>query len=281
MLAAFVICATAAQLPPLTPKTVDEYLPALQAEEPDYLKRVETIAAALLGVPYATDPLGEGPNAGYDTDPLIDLLHVNAVTYVEQCLALAAARSLEEATRDLTEIRYIAGQVEFTRRNHFLVADWVINNAFVTQITQELGVPTRPFMRFIDRRGYFKETKAAELYRHARVEGITIHYIWHEEIEKIEPNIPNGSLLVFVGRKADNIGAHCGLYFRSDDAEKGTLYHASAIQNRAVMSSLMDAVRQDQNIIGLLVYRIHPERMAFLEDAADIETEGDAAASAE
>src|SRR5690606_6397409 len=101
MLTAVVICAAFAQLPPLTPKTVDEYLPALQEQEPDYFERLKIVAKAFIGVPYAQDPLGEGPTGPYDNDPLIDLLHVDALSYVEQCLVLAASSSLEEATRDL------------------------------------------------------------------------------------------------------------------------------------------------------------------------------------
>lgn len=266
MLTTLVVCAALTQLPPLTPKTVDEYLPALQSQEPDYLERVETIAKAFLGVAYAKDPLGEGPNAPYDDDPLIDLLHVDEVTFVEQCLALAAASSLEEATRDLATIRYIAGEVDYARRNHLLVADWVINNTFVENITHKLGVTTRPVMRFIERKEIFENTKAYELFKDRRTEGITIHYIGLDDLDAAIPKIPDNSFIIFVSVKSASFGGHCGLYF-TDDQGQGVLYHASPLQQHVVATSLKEAVNHG-DAIGLLVYKLHPERMAIIEAPA-------------
>lgn len=266
MFTAVIAAAAFAQLPPLTPKTVDEFLPALQAQESDYLERLEIVAKAFLGVPYDEDPLGEGPNAPYDNDPLIDLLHVDTITYVEQCFALAAASSLEDATAKLSSIRYIAGEVDYARRNHYLVADWVINNSFVSNITRNLGVPTTGHMRFIDRKEKFKDTKAAPLFENVNTEGITVHYILTDAIPKITAQIPDNSLIVFITARREKFGDHCGLFFRdSDDDPEGRFYRASPRLGRVVVGTVAEAALDKEGIAAILVYKIHPERMAFLE----------------
>lgn len=275
MLATAMVCVVVAQLPPLTPKTVDEYLPALQEQESDYLERVEIVANAFLGVAYASDPLGEGPGAPYDSDPPIDLLHVDALSYVEQCLALAASSSVEEATRALTSIRYINGKIDHARRNHLIVEDWTINNTFVTDITRQIGCSTRSMMRFIERSEIFVESKAAPLFKNSRTEGVTLDYIWMDDAADAQAHIPDNSLIVFIGRKPAFFGVHCGLFLKDKETGEGKLYHASPVHKQVVIGRIADQFQEDDRLIGLLVYRIHPERMAFVHQPEPVESAPD------
>jgi hypothetical protein len=276
MLTVALLCASFAQLPPLTPKTADEFLAQLHQEEPDYLTRVRRVAEAFVGVPYAPDPLGEGPGAPYDDDPLIDLTRVDARSFVDQCLALAAAPTLEEATQVIAAIRYIRGEVSFARRNHLMLGDWVINNTFVSDITRQVSTNTAAVKRFINRKEYFADSPAQALFENTPNEGVTIRYILNANLPAAQPNIPDASLIVFIGMVSSHFGSHCGLYFRGEDPDApAMLYHASPAEQRVVVSTDLAAVAAaEQRVAGIQVYAFHPERIPYVtkprrEEAAE------------
>ncbi len=269
MFAAAVICAAFAQLPPLTAKTADEYLTQLQSEESDYFARLETIAKAFVGVPFAKDPLGEGPVAPYDRDPLIDLSRVDGFSYVYQCLALAGSSTLEEATAAMNAIRYLGAEVDFLHRNHFFVEDWAVNNAFVTNITPELDFDTRGLMRFGQKAEFYKETPMSVLFEGFRPVGVTIYYMSRHDMLRSMPKFPTNSLLAFIGRNSQYFAENCGLYFSDGDDTPGLVYYASPEQGRVVAEPFAEVMEKSEAYVGVLVYSLHPERMSFVEPPAE------------
>ena len=91
-----------------TPSETDAYLTQLHQQQPTFQTRLERVINDSLGTPYHDGPLGEGPGAPYDSDPLIDLSRVDCVTFVEQSVALASAADLAQATKVLQGYRYKA-----------------------------------------------------------------------------------------------------------------------------------------------------------------------------
>jgi len=98
-------------------------------------ERMERISEFLLGRPYVEGSLGGGP--GLREEYRVSLTAFDCVTFIEAVLALALSRTLEEVIETIRRIRYKDGEIDWTRRNHYMV-DWVRNNeecGFVNDMT--------------------------------------------------------------------------------------------------------------------------------------------------
>ena len=132
--------------------------------------RVEEVSRGLLSVPYGGDPLGEGPGARYDQDPLLRDDAFDCTTYVETVLAGALASSAEEVEALLTRIRYHAGRVDYRLRNHFTSLDWIPHVQSLGVLSEETaslagraGVEVRYSRVRIDKAGWYSAKKASQL----------------------------------------------------------------------------------------------------------------------
>jgi D-alanyl-D-alanine carboxypeptidase/D-alanyl-D-alanine-endopeptidase (penicillin-binding protein 4) len=250
----------ATPLAAMPPEEVTDWLRDLRAYSTDFSARLESIAHAALGTPYADGPLGEGPDGTHDRDPLMDLGRVDCVTFVEQSIALARAASYQEAFDALQRIRYKDGIIDYERRNHFFIADWIANNPFCIDLSQSLGVETLPLTRTISRRGFFDRTNAAELGRNIPDQVLTIHYVPLAQAAAAEAKLPSPGLIVFVGKTDWLFALHCGLYFR-DTAGKGLLFHASSKQGSVVSQPLLAYLDENKTrYLGFTAYRINEPR---------------------
>lgn len=102
-----------------------------QAEQADVTTlpaRIKYISQHFIGRKYQLGPLGEGPNGLFDQEPLYRTDAFDCLTYVETVLAIAKSHNLDEFKRNLQQIRYRAGEVDFIHRNHFMTVDWNKNN---------------------------------------------------------------------------------------------------------------------------------------------------------
>lgn len=157
--------------------------------------RAQALSAYFLGKPYGFDgPLGEGPGARYDQDPLFRFDTFDCTTFVETVLALAHAQDEQDFEERLRQIRYEHGNIDFTTRNHFTSLDWVPNNianGYLRDITRELapaGV-ARVASAVIDKPGWYNTLTADMLRvaglspaeRSARVDE------WHREGDRFTP----------------------------------------------------------------------------------------------
>lgn len=128
-----------------------------------------------LGKPYLFEgPLGEGPQAYFDQDPLYRADGFDCTTFVETTLALALSRSLPEFQSTLNRIRYKDGVVGFTSRNHFVEIDWNPNNiaaGFFREVTQEVALPVDVLeaKRVISKKEWYQSLPASAL----QVQGLT------------------------------------------------------------------------------------------------------------
>ncbi len=235
---------------------VDPYLKELRAREPAYVGRVAQVARDGLGTPYHDGPLGEGPGAPYDADPLVDLTRVDCVTYVEQCLALAAGLNYTDSVAKLQEIRYAGGVVDFETRNHFMVADWAVKNAWCVDVTSTLGEPVETVSRRISKRDFFKRVKAPTLGASVSDRDVTIQVIPSHRAKEAVARITKPSVIVFVGNIDWLFALHCGI-FLPEEGGAGRLYHASSKSEAVVAVDLADYVAaQSKRYLGFTVYEI-------------------------
>src|SRR3954471_24413100 len=98
-----------------------------EAHKLPFSARIDALSSLFLGVPYTDLPLGDG-EAGPEPGPLFRTDGVDCQTHVETVLAMANARSLDQAKTVLTDIRYADGKPSFQTRNHFTEAQWLPAN---------------------------------------------------------------------------------------------------------------------------------------------------------
>ncbi|MDX9974096.1 MAG: DUF1460 domain-containing protein [FCB group bacterium] len=234
---------------------LDVYLAQLQESRPDFASRLADVAERSLGTAYDPGPLGEGPGAKYDPDPLVDFSKVDCVTFVEQSVALAASTSRAEAVDLLQRIRYKGGTVDYEARNHFMETDWLPNNPFCRDVTAELGVATADVTRTISRKDFFVRVKAPELGRATPDRTLTVTYLPSGRAVEAEAKLPSPSLICFVGKVDWLFTTHCGLYIRDEDG-KGRLYHASLPLKKVVSAELPGYLKENPRFLGFTAWEI-------------------------
>ena len=249
-------CAASGPLSELDTEQIDAGLRRSAAEDRSFDQRLYDAARDALGTPYQDGPLGEGPEGKYDTDPRVDFGKVDCVTYVEQTVALATASSYDEMFANLQKIRYHGAKTDFENRNHFMISDWIANNPFNVDVTDELGVETDKVSRTISRKGFFERVKAPGLGVHTPDEEITLSIVPTAKTKQAEEYMPSPSLIVFVGKVDWLFSLHCGLYLR-DENGRGRLYHGSLKAGEVVEVDLADYMNQQADrYIGFTAYRI-------------------------
>jgi hypothetical protein len=101
--------------------------------------RLLAVSERFLGTPYGFSPLGEGQ--GKDPDPLIRFDLVDCLSYVEETIALALARTPDQVDPLLAALRY-QKQVQYEDRNHLMEAQWLPSNVkkgFLREATAKYG----------------------------------------------------------------------------------------------------------------------------------------------
>ena len=124
----------------MNPEEIDAFL--AKTAKADGLARLMKVSSMFLQAPYADSPLGEGKGNPPDEDPLIRFDAADCTTFLETTMAMARSSSLKEAQKVLREIRYTGGQVDYRRRKHFMMAQWIPQNqeaGFIKDITAQVG----------------------------------------------------------------------------------------------------------------------------------------------
>lgn len=233
-----------------------DYIGNLAAQEESFESRLGHVARECLGTLYEDGPLGEGPDGKYDTDPLVTFEKVDCVTYVEQSIAVAASSTYDEMLANLQRVRYKNGIVAYESRNHFMISDWIANNPFCVDVSQELKVQTESHTRTISRKGFFERVEAPELGLQTPDQDVTVHIVPTEAVSQAEKALPSPSLIVFIGNVDWLFSLHCGLYLR-DEEGGGKLYHASSKAQAVVGEPLDDYMKkQAGRYIGFTAYKI-------------------------
>lgn len=249
--------------------------------ETSLVKRLDLISKLFVGLPYGKGgPLGEGPDGAYDQDPLYRFDTFDCTTYVETIMALALARDVNEFETHLDRIRYIDGEVDYFKRNHFTDLQWIpfnVQNGYMKEITHEVVSPSIvkiaeaiinypgwilshkieqivvPMASMEEKKSILEELKshAPEFKKEiARVPYIEINRILANP--KLLSNVPTGSIVNFVRPNWDlteiagthqNI-SHQGFLFRVN----GTLFlrHAST-SGKVEQLPFLDYLKRFQN----------------------------------
>jgi hypothetical protein len=261
--------------------------------DPAVAARIEAISRRYLGVRYQLDPLGEGPGAPIDPDPLLRYDRFDCQTYVETVLALARSAAPQDLLPELAAWRYRGGQVEFGARNHFPDADWIPNNiarGALVELTDRVAgnYPVLEARARITRGAWLRSLahnptqarniqlrtshaargRLAELARSATDTEASVRYLPREALADaaVLARIPSGAI-VFIVRPATSMFGRVGsvqnishLGFAIREGERLLYRHASSGRARAVvdesLATYLARMAKSRSFAGIAVYGV-------------------------
>jgi hypothetical protein len=236
-----------------------------QPRTPD-AQRLEAASRRYLGMPYRLFPLGEGSAERGSPKPLIDERGVDCVTFVEQSLAHGLAPTPSEVKPLLQRIRYRSGKIHFGTRNHYFLADWMANNAWLVEddTLRVGGSLARSITKTLDR-GLPAKEHGMQRWRASLPAGgarmpLTVSYIPSGAVARSVARFPAAAIVAFVPPGKDMDASHVGFVFRRDG---WTLRHASSVRGRVVDEQFLPYVRRrGRHIAGIVVLRLRDDLRA-------------------
>lgn len=198
---------------------------------PSIHARIQHYSALGKGTPYLIYNLGEGEQDAVDPDPKIDFARTDCMTFCEHTLALAISNSYPEMYANLQKIRYKKGEISYTARNHFTIADWLPNNNWLLKdVTAQVGAGyTKKMQKTIDRPTFYKRNGASKeaIAKAAKKEFFEVDYIPTEHLLKIKERLKGGEIVSIVTTHPMVISAHMGIIVR-DKWNNVVFRHASS-----------------------------------------------------
>ncbi|MBW1880758.1 MAG: DUF1460 domain-containing protein [Deltaproteobacteria bacterium] len=200
-------------------------------------ERIGAISRRFLGRPYVTEPLVGAPS---EPEQLVTRLDAfDCVTFVESVLALASARAPAEFERELVQIRYHRGRVEWLHRNHY-TSDWFERNVEAGRLApvlgdQWVGVPRRLSVLA----GY-------------PVRDRTVYWLPFERLDALDRAGCTGDVVGFGSTRSDLDTSHVGLLVRGEAGLH--VRHASRSAGMVVEATLSEYLARNEPP-GLLVAR--------------------------
>jgi len=248
-------------------KPMDNFIREIGGREPDLNRRLAIYSERAKGTPYSLFALGEGPAAKYDRDPLMDFSRADCMTFCEQILALAISADYEEMFGNLQRLRYQRGEVGFTTRNHYTLADWLPHNAWLlADATVEIGGSSCAEMsKVIDRPAFFRKlgVPESELANVPPAQGLTIKYIPAAHLPAIKKKLRGGEIVSIVQKAPGIFSAHMGFIIR-DRYDNVLFRHASSRpEANQVVDEFFDEVaaqiQLSESRVGMVFMRIRSD----------------------
>jgi hypothetical protein len=208
------------------------------ANQQNLAKRIETISAGFMDCPYAVNSLGGGANLSEQL--VIKLDAFDCVTYMETVFALALSETAEQFAENLIRIRYKNGDVEWHKRNHYMV-DWWRNNereGLLQNVTQ--GVES------------VEKKRELNVIRDLPTEHVTFRVFPKKKIHRIKNIIETGDFVCFGSIKKNLDVFHAGILLHRDD--KILLRHASRTARKVIDQDLQDFLKNNR-MSGLVLLR--------------------------
>ena len=202
--------------------------------------RMKAISDPFLGLPYQIDGHGEG--IGPDSDPPARYDAFDCLTFLEEILSLALAGDPMSAPFYRRAMRYKNGEVDYSNRHHFMMAQWIPENiasGFVEDITHTLGETHRiekKITREIWRNWqgtYGFKLKLDEL----PVGQYGLNVLSLDAAEAAIDNIPAGAIIITVRQPKDwkpIVVSHVGFVIPSIDNLPVRVRHATKMQGGSV-----------------------------------------------
>jgi hypothetical protein len=244
---------------------LDRYLRIARDTHPELTDRIVHLGRKNLGQPYEIYLLGEFPYELYDPDPIYCLSKSDCLTFCEHVYAMALSRDWWSFLRALQRLRYRDGVISMLTRNHYTIADWDRNNAFLFEdLTTKLGdgrvhVPLRQVCR---RAKFFARF---EIGQDIPDEPIAGHYIPKAEVPGILGELCDGDFVNIIrGDEESQWCGHTGMIALGDD---GTVNFLHSARPTVRQQPLLAYINGDRRCVGIKILRMRPDAEAIMADA--------------
>jgi hypothetical protein len=208
------------------------------AGESDLSTRLAEISRRFLGLPYVANSLIGGVDVPEQL--VIRLDAFDCVTYLETILALALAKNADQFEANLLRIRYQNREVEWARRNHYMV-DWWRNNereGLIKNLTKGKGAVAKT-----------RELNVIAGLPHRRV---NFHAFPKRPLRQLKKLIRTGDF-VFFGTTKKNLDVfHSGILILQ--GENILLRHATRKVGAVIEQKLTDFLKEHR-MSGLILLR--------------------------
>jgi hypothetical protein len=152
-------------------------------------KSIEQSANKYIGAPYVLDPLGEGVDGKFDTDPIRRTDVFDCLTFVETVLA-------DTGRVNLQCIRYKDCDIDWFSRNHWMETEWIPNTIELGLITPITSTNTSTHATVNLPQWYYEKTGAEN---NARPFEMSIAYIPRDNITpEFLQALPYNTLIAFI-----------------------------------------------------------------------------------
>jgi hypothetical protein len=194
------------------------------SRDEDLGRKIARISSWFLGRPYVVGPL-EGGAVSPEVFK-VSLDGFDCVTYMETVLALAQSRTLAEFIDAVRAMRYEAGEVDWGRRNHYML-DWVRNNearGVVRNLTE--GALT------------VEKTRTLGAVDGLPRKGVTFRCFPKKKFAGVRPLVRTGDLILFASTRKQLDVFHTGLLVKNDDVI--LLRHAARTAGAVIEQALTE-----------------------------------------
>ena len=192
------------------------------SKEDSIQARIERASRFFLSRPYVENPLGGG--AELKERLSISLDGFDCVTYMEAVLGLAASRNADEFAKQVREIRYRNGKLEWFERNHYML-DWLQRNE------------TRGAIKDLTRgRDTIARTRTLDVVRGLPPRRVTFRSFPKRRFARIKHRMRTGDLIMFVSTRKRLDVFHTGVLIQRDD--RVLMRHATRSAGKVVEQDL-------------------------------------------
>jgi D-alanyl-D-alanine dipeptidase len=233
-----------------------KYLGWLHGHEADLARRVLTLARKNIGQPYEIYLLGEFPLEEYDPEPIYCLGRSDCLTFCEHMYAMGMSTDFWTFLRGLQRLRYRDGIVGMLTRNHYTVADWNRNNAYVFEdMTRKLGggAAAVPLHQVCRRARFFAKFGIGQ---DIPDEVVDDAYIPTANVPAILGDLRNADFVNIIrGNSRSQHAGHTGMIAIGGDGGVNLLHSARPAVRE---EPLLNYLQTNRNCLGMKILRLRP-----------------------
>ena len=242
---------------------LDRHLRAVRDAEPELTARIIRLGRQNIGQPYEIFLLGEFPYEFHDPDPIYCLGKSDCLTFCEHIYSMALGSDWWSFLRTLQRIRYRDGVIGMVTRNHYTLADWNRNNAFLFQdMTMKLGEGRAwvPLQQTCRRAKFFSQFGIGQ---EIPDEPIADQYIPTANVPGILAELRDGDFVNIIrGDERSQWCGHTGLIAIGDDGAVNFLHSSRpAVREQPLMGYLTS----NRRCLGIKILRLRPDAEQILE----------------
>jgi len=226
-------------------------------------ERMAFYSELFIGLKYDLKCLGDGENSYYDNNPLVNFNKTNCMAYSEHVIALSISDCWENFFNNLQNIRYKNGIISIVTRNHYIMADWLLNNSWLFY-DATLKVSPKNYeiaARKISHKDFFNNKKIYDLQNIIEDRTVTINYILKDNINNVSNNFQSGDIFALVLKnKKDIFIGHIIMCFEINNNK--VIREASSKSKHVIETSFqlwLETFIKNDRYSGISVIRINDD----------------------